>query len=235
MSILLLFMGFDLLSHSAGHFLTEIGEHEPHRSHNHTRVSPGSIDLVAVLAIASTLLSAVMLKNHARMAKAMRIGRLAFLPSVLNNPSHLLTIGCSTVLLLMPLLSLDMYTWLDRALSTSIASLMCLLGAQLVRTLGSMLLMSYAERREGEIASVLADIESDPGVKAVEEAKFWQVHYGLCMANLKIRVAKGVGEDLATKLRERVTNLVKNRLGGAYGSVADGGTRWEVSTAVYGY
>ncbi len=85
-----------------------------------------------------------------------------------------------------------------------------------------MLLMSYSG---AGVADVMRDIESDPSVTAIEEARFWQVHYGLCMANLQLRV-RGT-EDGFQKLRERVTSLIKNRLGGGYGS---GGQRWEVST-----
>lgn len=244
MSILLLFMGFDLLSHSAGHWLSNLGEvdeadipGEPgalggghvHRPHNHTRVSPGSIDLVSLLAILSTLISAIMLQNHTRMAKAMRFARISSLPSVLNNPSHLLTISCSTILLVLPLLSMQMYEALDRTLGCLMGAVMCALGYQLVKTLGSMLLMSYAERTPGEIAEVLRDIGSDSAVASVDEAKFWQVHYGLCMANLKLKVRGS--EDAGLRLRERVLALVRNRLGGGYGSgeMGGAGTRWEVS------
>ncbi len=222
MSILLLFMGFDLISHNAAHLLEGIGEHEPHREHKHGRVSPGSVDLVSLLAIISTLVSAVMLKNHARIAKSMRFASLSFLPSILSNPSHLLTLSCSGLLLLLPLLSFDMYTWLDRGLSVTMALAMCLLGFQLVKTLGAMLLMSYSGTG---VSEVLRDIETDPSVVAVEEAKFWQVHYGLCMANLKLRVSGP--EDSLARLRERSTSMVRNKLGGGYGA---GGQSWEVST-----
>ena len=47
------------------------------------------------------------------------------------------------------------------------------------------------------------------------------------MANLKLRV-NGSVEELA-RLRDRVSSLVKNRLGGGYGS-GSAGQRWEVST-----
>lgn len=230
MSILLLFMGFDLVSHGAGHYLANLGDDDEthdHRPHNHSRVSPASIDTVSVLAILSTLVSALMLRNHARMAKAMRFARIAWLPSVLNNPSHLLTLSCSTFLLVLPMLSLEIYEEVDLILSTFIAALMCALGFQLVKTLGSMLLMSYAEKERGEINGVLRDIQLDECVKSVDEAKFWQVHYGLCMANLKLRVTGG--EDAALRLRERVTSLVRQRLGGSYGTGGSEGTKWEVS------
>lgn len=220
-------MGFDLISHNAAHLLESAGDHEPHHEHqNHpVRVSAGSVDTVSLLAIISTLISAITFKNHARIARALRTGleSLTFLPAFLLNPSHLLTLSCSTILLLMPLLSFDVYTWFDLALSTAIALAMCGLGYQLVKTLGSMLLMSYSG---AGLADVLRDIETDPVVKGVDEAKFWQVHYGLCMANLKLRVTGS--EETLLKLRERVTTLVRTRLGGGYGQ-GGAAQSWEVS------
>ena len=89
--------------------------------------------------------------------------------------------------------------------------------------------MSYVGRRGNgqDVDAVVADIKLDPAVHAIDEAKFWQVHYGLCMANLKLRVSGSVDE--LARLRDRVSTLVKNRLGGGYGS-GSAGQRWEVST-----
>ena len=70
----------------------------------------------------------------------------------------------------------------------------------------------------------MREIEQDPSVAGIQDARFWQVHYGLCVAGLKLRV-RGTEEGLRG-LRERVGGLVKGRLGGGYGG---GGTRWEVS------
>jgi Co/Zn/Cd efflux system component len=220
MSVLLLFMGFDLISHNLTHVLEGMG-HEPHHPHKHDRVSPGSVDIAPVIAFGSTLISAMGLKNHARIGKAMRFASLESLPSLLSNPSHFLTLSCSSILVVLPLLSIDMYLWLDKILSGTIAISMCVLGLRLVMTLGSMLLMSYSGTG---VSDVMRDIELDPLVTAVEEAKFWQVHYGLCMANLRLRVS-GTEEGL-TRLRERITSLIRNRLGGGYGT---GGSKWEVS------
>ena len=222
MSVLLFFMGMDLISHNLQHVLEGMGNHEPHRNHEHQRVSPGDIDAASLLAIISTIISAFGLGNHARIGKAMRFAYIESLPSILGNPSHFLTLTCSMMLLLLPLLSIKLYLWLDRALSLTIAVSMCVLGFRLVKTLGFMLLMSYSGVG---LADLMRDIESDPAVTAIDNARFWQVHYGLCMANLELRV-RGT-EDGLVKLRERVASLVKMRLGGGYGS---GGQRWEVST-----
>lgn len=85
-----------------------------------------------------------------------------------------------------------------------------------------MLLMSYDN--SNNVNGIMRDIESDPSVTAIEGAKFWQVHYGLCMACLTLRV-RGT-EDCLGRLRDKVSGLVRGRLGGGYGG---GGTRWEVS------
>ncbi|KKY19369.1 putative cation efflux family protein family [Phaeomoniella chlamydospora] len=221
MSVLLAFMGADLLSHNFKHATEGMG-HESHRAHAHDRVSPGAIDLTVLLAIGSTLVSAIGLKNHARIGKATRFGAFESLPSVLSNPSHFLTLSCSTLLLLLPLLSLKMYSWMDKALSCSMAIAMIILGFRLVKALGSMLLMSYSG---SGVQDVILDIENDPSVSRVEDAKFWQVHYGLCMANLKLR-ANGTEENLL-RLRERISSLVRNRLAGGYGT--GNGQKWEVT------
>ncbi|KAF2200934.1 cation efflux family protein-like protein [Delitschia confertaspora ATCC 74209] len=223
MSVGLLFMGLDLISHGLTHALENKGGHEAHHgSHEHERVSPGSIDFAALSAIISTLVSAILLKNHARIGKVMRLSAIANLPSVLSNPSHFLTLSCSALLLLLPLLSIQMYVWLDRTLSFTVAISMVALGWIQGCSLGKMLLMSYSGPG---VSAVLYDIETDPAVSAVEEAKFWQVHYGLCQANFKLRVRNL--EEMG-RLRDRIGSMVRNRLGGGYGS--GGGQKWEVST-----
>lgn len=220
LSVLLIFFGFDLISHNAKHALEGVG-HTPHHPHSHERVSAGTVDLTAVLALVSTLISAVGLKNHARIGKAMRFAAMENLPSVLSNPSHFLTLSCSATILLLPLLSLHAYEWIDKVLSLSIAMSMLFLGAHLGKNVGSMLLMSSPSKG---ITAVIADIESDPLVRGIDQAKFWQAHYGIGMANLKLRV--GGTEESLVKLREKITSLIRNRLGGGYGS---GGQKWEVS------
>ncbi|KAL5117561.1 cation diffusion zinc membrane transporter Zrg17 [Pleosporales sp. CAS-2024a] len=223
MSVGLLFMGLDLISHGLTHALEGTGGHEAHHAEAHERVSRGSIDVAALSGIVSTLVSAVVLKNHARIGKVMRLGAIAKLPSVLSNPSHFLTLSCSALLLLLPLLSIHMYVWLDRSVSFSVAFAMVALGWVQGWTLGKMLLMSYSGPG---VADVVHELETDAAISRVEEAKFWQVHYGLCQANLKLRVRR---LDDIGRLRDRIGSMVRNRLGGGYGS---GGQKWEVSTQV---
>jgi hypothetical protein len=73
------------------------------------------------------------------------------------------------------------------------------------------------------------ELETEPHVAKVEEAQFWQVHYGLAMANLKVRLARGSGGDdgALSQLRSRLARVVPNRLGEGYGR--GGNLRWEVT------
>jgi len=228
MSILLLFMGFDLISHNLKHVLESVGTHTPHHPHSHQRVEAGSVDVAALASIIATVISAVGLKNHTRIGKAMQLDLLSRLPGILSNPSHAMTLSYSFIMFLLPLLSITMYFWMDRLLCTVIAISMFALGVRLAIAQGFMLLMSYNGKG---VSDVIREISNEPAITGIEEARFWQVHYGLCMANLKLRV-RGVGmgpsEDQAiSKLRERICVLVRNRLGGGYGKGT--GLKWEVT------
>ncbi|EXV05096.1 cation efflux family protein [Metarhizium robertsii] len=232
MSIFLLFGGFDLVSHNLKHFLETLGNHEAHHEHGHDRISATSIDLVAAVAIISTLVSAYGLKNHSRIAKVMRVSYLAALPSVLSNPFHFLTLLFSIIVALLPLLSIYLYTWLDRLICAAIAVAMFGLGMRVVIAQGLMLLMSYGGTNGNSgVTAVLREIESDTTITRVEESQFWQVHYGLCMANLKVSVVRGCDEVAVSKLRNRVSSLIQNRLGEGYG--VGGNTRWEVTLQIH--
>lgn len=221
------FMGLDVLSHGIQHSLENLGSHVAHSAHGHRRISAGSVDVAALLAIIVTLISAVVLKNHARIGKAMQFELIACWGTILGNPSHFITLSCSTLLLLLPLLSIQAYHWFDTAMSFAIAVAMIGLGTRLGTSLSSILLMSYsAPAGSATVKDIISEIETDKSVSAVQDAKFWQVHYGLCMANLTLKYrAEDYGLDLA-RTRERISSLVRNKLGGGYGS---GGLKWEVS------
>ncbi|KAI1377408.1 cation efflux family-domain-containing protein [Hypoxylon crocopeplum] len=243
LSIFLIFGGFDLVSHNLKHVLEDKGGHTPHHPNPHDgegpRVPPGGLDTASLAAIVATLISAYGLRNHARISKVMRVSYLASLPSVLSNPFHFLTLSTSALMVLLPLLSVPIHIVLDSAICGLVAVAMFVLGLRLAVAQGLMLLMSYGGRassvsgsasvknRDVGVADVVREIEAEPSVEKVEEAQFWQVHYGLCMANLKLSVAKGCDDASLSRLRARIAALIQNRLGEGYGK--GGSLRWEVS------
>lgn len=283
MSVFLVFGGFDLISHNLKHFLESVGGHIPHHlttastseAHSHgggghahgaRYISPGTVDFASLAAAASTLVSAYGLRNHGRIRRVMRVP-LPYLGSILPgagilaNPFHFLTLFFSFLMLLLPLVSVSHFVWLDAFICAAIAASMFVLGTRLAVAQGLMLLMSYSglpssgdhsatanrkmmhapEKKTGgssvannsradhsTVSSVVREIESEPQVARVEEAQFWQVHYGLAMANLKVCLVRGGLDDAAlSQLRNRVAKVVQNRLGEGYGR--GGNLRWEVT------
>lgn len=226
LAVFIAFMGLDILSHGVQHSLENLGSHESHSPHTHARVPAGSVDLSSLLAIASTLVSAVLLRNHVRIGRAMRLELIASWGRILGNPAHFLTLASSALLLVLPFLNMQTYQSFDLIFSLLIALLMIALGARLGAQLASMLLMSYKPGRTDKLAvrDALHALETDPGISAVEEARFWQVHYGLCMANLKLRYwpGSGYGDEMA-RVRARVMSMIRQRLGETKG------VKWEIS------
>ncbi|CAK7206960.1 cation diffusion zinc membrane transporter Zrg17 [Sporothrix eucalyptigena] len=281
----------DAAGHPVGTPHMDIGSHS---GHHHSRyIHPGTVDVAALAAFASTLVSAYGLGNHARIRRALlllhgvapypRNGNggiftsiLAWfstagaflsqigLSSVLANPFHFLTMAVSLILLILPLMFVAVQTWLDRLLCAMIALSMLLLGARLAVAQGLMLLMSYSGKEGGStsaatgsvsskqpvqqpthlpsassssvileknaptVASVLDEIAAEPQIARVEDAQFWQVHYGLCMANLRVRIAQGCNDDATLRqVRSRIARVVQNRLGEGYGR--GNSLRWEVT------
>lgn len=227
MAVFIAFMGLDVISHGVQHSLENVGSHVAHSPHHHDRVAARSVDSASLLAIISTLVSALLLKNHSRIGKAMRFELIAGWGKVLGNPSHFLTLSCSVMLLLLPFLPRETYGWFDKILSFVIAVLMIAFGVRLATSLASMLLMSFSPPSGDSQAmrNVIQDIaQVDAAVSNVDEARFWQVHYGLCMANIKLRYRTteggyGVSDDM-TRIRKKVTSLIRQRLGGV---------NWDVS------
>ncbi|GAB1314128.1 cation diffusion zinc membrane transporter Zrg17 [Madurella fahalii] len=240
-------------------------------AHSARHISPGAVDFASLAAAASTLVSAYGLRNHGRIRRVMRVP-LPYLSSILPgagilaNPFHFLTLCFSFLMLLLPLVSIPHFVWLDAFICAAIAASMFILGTRLAVAQGLMLLMSYSglpgssggggggrsananrnmmpapEKKTGgdfvantsradhsTVSSVLREIESEPQVARVEEAQFWQVHYGLAMANLKVCLVRGGLDDGAlSQLRNRLARVVQNRLGEGYGR--GGNLRWEVT------
>lgn len=216
LAVLLFFMGGDLISHLVQHFVNPHG----HDSGSTRQITPGGVDVTALFAVVSTLVSAVGLQNHAQIGKTVSQAYMKS-TSLLRNPFHFLSLSCSCLLLVLPLLSIPLYPWLDQLLASAIALSMCTLSVRLIKSLGSMLLMSYSGPG---VTEVLQDISAHPDVCGIEASQFWQVHYGLGLANIKLRVA--VPEENLAKLQQRITSMVRHSLGGGYGT---GGLRWEVS------
>ena len=244
MSIFLVFGGFDLVSHNLKHMLESLGHHAPHHPHPHPASPPSQV--CALAAAFSTLVSAYGLRNHSRIRRVMRVPLPLVGAAGGSNPFHALTLLFSCVLLVLPLVVAvppPAFVWLDRAICALIAASMFFLGVRLAVAQGLMLLMSYSSAQPSKgvvapgtgsssVAAVLREIEADPHVARVDEAQFWQVHYGLGVANLSVRLRGGADDGVVSALRTRLARVVQNRLGEGYGR--GGSLRWEVTVQMCG-
>lgn len=224
-SIILIFMAMELAQHSLEHLLEH--HHQP-LTHDDTAepdLSSGRLDLICILVILGTLISALFVQNHARIGRIMRFGSLAGLHPILSNPSHAFTLTCSAAILSTGLLGLNHIRLIDVGLSWAMISTIGTLGVLYAKNLGIMLMMGQPDT--SAVTRLVQQLEADRGVVMVAETKCWQVDYelGICA----IRVVAGKDED-PEKVRARVAGMARSVLEGSYGSGA--GARWETTVEV---
>ncbi|CAN6658466.1 hypothetical protein TRVA0_030S01662 [Trichomonascus vanleenenianus] len=225
LAISLVFMGGDIMSHAiqdvAAFFYTS-GHTHAHHGHSHGGENDPAIEgfssLVfrVILALVVTIVSAIGLDNHSRIARTMRrqydadpYAKLS-LPSVLSNPSHLMTVTFSLAVLLFPVMGPSGYTLIDTVLTPIIAGSMCYVGWGLAKTLGGMLVMSYSG--PDNIEEIETEIRRNPLVTSVSCVSFWQVHHELWLASMKV-VMTGT-EDDEMLLRKEAADIVRDIMSG---------------------
>merc|ERR1711881_751867 len=155
MGIVLLFMGLDCVSHGLTHSLEEVGGHEAHHVHVHSHSHAGHehegevsrLNLAALVAIVSTLISATSTSTSGGNDSAHPNAKTtSYLPTLLQNPTHALTLTLSTLLFLPPLLNISPSPPYDMTLAFLTALTMITLGSRLCYTIGRMLLMSFPSK-----------------------------------------------------------------------------------------
>ncbi|ODQ67811.1 hypothetical protein NADFUDRAFT_80961, partial [Nadsonia fulvescens var. elongata DSM 6958] len=231
LSVTLLFMGGDIMSHSIEHLVSSVysnsadgisshHEHSHSFSENDSEIRWGKIIFRVVVAMMTTIISALGLNNHARISKALRSSTLSSLPSIFSNPSHLMTVTFCMVILLFPFCSPTIREYANTILTPLIAGSMCYVGWNLAKATGGMLVMSFPGLNL--IGEIERDILADPHVKSVKDISFWQVHHGLCLASMKItmnsKVKTAIGTQSCTdrdeqKLKDKARSIIKNILG----------------------
>jgi divalent metal cation (Fe/Co/Zn/Cd) transporter len=225
LSITLFFYGVDLLSHTLVDVLEQSFGHEPHHGHplgekEFAHAKAGTVNLAALGAMLITLSSAILSGT----AQA-HIGRFLQLPSLVpatvRNQSHILPLSLSLVLLMLPLLGIQMTSAFDRILAFGYAAYMAVLGGQLCYANAQIILNSFPV---AAVSNLILELERDTTIVVIDEAKIFQVHYGLCVANFKFRVRH---MDQAEDLQERVEALVQNRLASYRPGVA-----WETTIQI---
>jgi hypothetical protein len=209
-SVVLLFMGVDLISHGLQDALSDsLGGHAHAHggAEEHHEIGMSNAGIPALLGLSATLISVTLLRAGGG-----------------QQLNYYLPGSLASILLLIAVSGSEAPVFVDVLISSLYAIAMVIIGFLLCYRVGRMLLMSY----DGpSVAVVVDELRKDPQVVSVEEAKVWQVHYGLCMATFKVRTKS---LDQVERLRERISTLVRMRLGGGYGDGA--GVTWEISSQI---
>ncbi|KAK9495111.1 cation efflux family-domain-containing protein [Lipomyces doorenjongii] len=212
----LLFMGIDIGSHLCENFMKHaITESAPH-DHESERFYARGTPIVIILAVLATVVTSIVFKNHERIGTAVQFSYIRKFKYGLNNPLYLTTVcSCFVILSLLFWTSESWYSTIDNMLAVVIAFAMCFVGWMTALTLGRMLLMGF----NGNCARmILEEIEGDSDVKSVEESRMWQVHYGLCIINIKLRLQGSVVDE--TSVRANVNRIIGDVLKANLGAVA---------------
>lgn len=220
-------MGFDIISHGLEHTLESLyPDAHGHTEHVHaehiTALTTSRINVPVLLSFITTIVSSLVLSNHSRISRSMQ--PFAYLPfSSVASPSHVLTMICSVIVLVFQGIGYPLSSFFDKMLGVAMAMAMLTVGVKLVKSLGSMLLLSYGGSGVQGVVNELAGIQ---GVREVQEARVWQAHHGLGIATVKLVVYAGaMGADGEKRLREEVRKIVENKLGRK-------GVKWEITVGL---
>lgn len=233
LSIMLIFTGGDVMSHSIQDIVQSVysghaGAAHSHGMSGHQHGSEsgvlhwGSIMAKVGLGIIVTIVSAVGLDNHSRIGRAMNhsgsSARAAFrsLPWILSNPSHFITLTFSAVILVYPVVPSDARQVIDALVTPCIATSMCYVGWILAKSLGVMLVMSFPG--EDKVDQVKSSVLALPGVVSVENVSIWQVHHSSWLACMKVHMSGGGGiggtEGEEQRVREAAGRLLRDVMSG---------------------
>lgn len=222
LSILLIFMGGDIMSHCIQEFVGTLygGEAAHSHGHSHNHGDEGMIHwtritITVCLAIIVTIVSAVGLDNHTRISRALRNSGQApafsYLPWILSNPSHFVTVTFSAMILVFPFVADNTRRVIDTILTPCIAGSMCYMGWMLAKSLGGMMVMSFPG--ENRIDEVEQEVLKLPSVVSVSNISVWQVHHSVWLACMKV-VMNG-SEAQEQHIRERASRLIQDIMGAA--------------------
>lgn len=233
LSVTLIFMGGDIMSHSIQTIVQTLyappgGEdeagggqhhHGNHHAHDATTGSVSSMVMCVLFGIVVTIISAVGLENHSRISKTMRHHiNLLSLQDIPANPSHFLTISFSLAVIMIPTVLSSHAVIVDTILTPLMAFGMCYVGWALAKVLSGMLVMSHSG--PDMTLDIQNELKSDAAVDEVWDISFWQVHHQLWLASMKVSMT-GTESDEG-RVRKSAEDAIRNIMEGDYAAV-----KWE--------
>ncbi len=228
LSVSLIFVGCDLISHFAEEFMVSFFNDEEGHDHTsgHNHHNSNSIDInlplyefFVLLTVTVTLVSSNMVVNKERVNNM--ITNFSFLKNtIINNPTHFITLIFSAYLFLYPFVaSFDSDLKINEASTLFISVMICYIGWKIVRYLGCIILLSYPNTKKSYNAisnAIIKDIKDLDQFKSnytISNLIIFRVHLKLLTVFMNIKMVGGSDDD-ELNLRYQINELVKQHMDG---------------------
>lgn len=229
LSVSLIFVGCDLISHFLEEFmvsfLADDGSGHDHSSgHNHHNTSSTSeinlavYELVVFLTIGTTFISSNYIASKDRVNDM--ITNFSFLQnSIVKNPTHFITLVFSSYLSIYPFVSsFESDLRINEVSTLFISVLICYIGWKIVKYLGSIILLTYPNSKNNftkvsnKLSKEIKDLDLFKSNYSIENLIIFRVHMKLLSVFINIKMIGGADDD-ELNLRYKVNDIIKRTLG----------------------
>lgn len=224
LSISLIFVGCDLISHFIEEFMISLFEsndagndhaahqHSGHNQHSapgtHTDLGVLCYELLLLLALAITSISS---QINAKSKSIIVQHRLQSI--IMNNPTNLITLVFTSYLMGSPLMS-SLHADFSEVSTLLISVLICYIGWKIVKFLSFIILLSYPESSPNTIARIQHQIVSLTVFKpdyVIKNLTISQIHLKLTIVFLSITMIGGSDDD-ELNMRYEIMEILKANL-----------------------
>lgn len=210
LSVSLIFVGCDLVSH----FIEELmfsffGDspsthgHSSNHSHDHeTDINMIIYELIILLVVTTTLISSNFITEKTK-STSKQISKLdALKNTIINNPTHLITLIFSCYLALNPLImNIQSDIEINKIATLIISLLICYMGWKVVRYLGVIILLSFPGTHNSKtsvlrkIKGKIQDLNVFKSSYSIENVVLSKVHMNLVIILVNIKMIGGSDDD----------------------------------------
>lgn len=229
LSVSLIFVGCDLISHFVEEFMVSFFDHEAGHDHSsghnhHNTSSSHSADIslplyefFVLLTVITTLISSNFIVNKESVNSM--ITNFSFLKNtIVNNPTHFITLLFSGYLFIYPFVSsFDSDFKINQVSTLFISVLICYIGWKIVRFLGCIILLTYPNTKQrfniisNKILTDVKDLSQFKSNYTVSNLIIFRVHLNLLTVFMSIKMVGGSDDD-ELSVRCQVNDIIKKHI-----------------------
>ncbi|EPX74529.1 cation diffusion family zinc membrane transporter Zrg17 [Schizosaccharomyces octosporus yFS286] len=209
-SILLLFLGLNLLKEPAEHAIEDWGNIQ---HSEHAGVEGAHIQSIFSISVALLLSGGALLFDRSHI-HSQRLDSRFF---------HGLTFVPSSILFVLRSVGIQVGSLVSHIFAISIAVTVVIVGFSIAKSLAMLLLLTYSSKEK--VLQCVSLIKEDSRIEQLNSATIWQPHYNTCIANISISVRGSEREQIS--IREDVTKIIQKTVGSIFGTGVQ--PKWEIT------